>query len=366
MALFENRAGADQGSLHRARQLAKQWHRRLGKSVSKEPGSPSDLSHLLLAAYPDRVAQRRGLSNQYLLNSGQGVELLPDDPLITSDYLVIPGLGGHSSRTNARVFLASAIDRTAIYEQITEQVQEVEHIDWNDSLGRVSAVRQDRLGALVLEQQNIANPDPEKLQDALLSGVHQTGLSCLPWDKDSSQLRERMQFLYRFNDRMETPLPDVTENALLKTLKHWLGPFVEGMTRLEQLKKLSLKDVLLAMLDWPAQQLLEREAPERWQAPSGSNIRIDYSKPEEPKIPVRLQEIFGLTGTPVIGFGRQPMTIELLSPAHCPVQITRDLNSFWKNTYQDVKKDLKGRYPKHYWPEDPMTAEATRYTMPRR
>ncbi|MGI9276618.1 MAG: ATP-dependent helicase HrpB [Endozoicomonas sp.] len=366
MALFENSAGADQGNLHRARQLAKQWQRRLGKSASKAIDQHSDLSHLLLAAYPDRVAQRRGLSNHYLLNSGQGIELQPDDPLVTSEYLVTPGLGGHSSRTNARVFLAFAIDKTAIYDQLTEQIREVEHINWDESLGRVSAVRQDRLGALVLEQQNIASPAPEKLCKALLSGVCQSGLNSLHWDKESRQLRERMQFLHRFNEAMETPLPDVSENALLETLEDWLGPFIEGMTRLEQLKKLSLKGVLLAMLDWPSQQLLEQEAPAHWQAPSGSSIRIDYSKPEEPKVSVRLQEIFGLTDTPVIGFGRQPMTIELLSPAHRPVQITRDLNSFWKNTYQEVKKDLKGRYPKHYWPDDPMTAEATRFTRPRR
>ena len=365
LALFEGKVQANKDSLYRARQQAKRWEKRLqGKAAAAQPENSETIGRLLMCAYPDRIAQRRGSSNNYLLSSGQGAELSVEDALAAEEYLVIPALGGIASQRNARVFMACATDKAAIYDECLAGIEEIENIHWDAKTERVIAAREDRLGAIVLERQNLTNLSPDIIKQALLDGIRQSGLKCLPWDKESEQLRQRMAFLARFNAQMESSFPDCSEQGLLDSMESWLTPFLDGMTKLDHLKKLSLQDVLLNLLDWPQQQLLDKEAPPRWQAPSGSRIRVDYSKPEEPKISVRLQEIFGLLETPMIGFHQQPLTIELLSPAQRPVQITRDLASFWKNTYQEVKKDLKGRYPKHYWPDDPYTAQATHRVRP--
>ncbi|MET4693082.1 ATP-dependent helicase HrpB [Endozoicomonas lisbonensis] len=366
--LFDNSSNPknDKSSLFRARQLVKRWESRL-KAKAAPPVEPNSetAGRLLIAAYPDRIAQRRGTTSHYLLRSGQGVELSPEDPLASEEYLVIPALGGASHHRNARVFMACAIDKAIIYDECLADIQEHQETRWDSKAGRVIAAQQDRLGALVLEHQKIPDPDPDTIKRALLDGIRQKGIQCLPWDRESLQLRERLVFLNRFNDRLDDLLPASDEASLLDTMEAWLMPYLDGMTKLEHLKKLSLREALLSRLSWPQQQLLDREAPERWQAPSGSNIRVDYSKPDEPKVSLRLQELFGLLETPVIAFHQQPLTIEMLSPAQRPVQITRDLASFWKNTYQEVKKDLKGRYPKHYWPDDPYSATATHRVRPK-
>ncbi len=182
-----------------------------------------------------------------------------------------------------------------------------------------------------------------------------------PGPRESENLRNRLLCLHTF----DSSWPDLSESALLDNLEHWLLPFLDGMTRLEHLKKLDIIQILQSKMDWSRLQELEKEAPERLLVSSGSYIRIDYSTPSEPVLRVKLQELFGMLKTPRLAYGKLPLTIELLSPAMRPVQKTRDLHSFWHNTYQDVKKDLKGRYPKHYWPEDPMTATATRHVRPR-
>ena len=354
----------DRGAFQRARRLMKQWQHRLKISAS-EIIQPGHAARLLLAAWPDRLAQRRGNSHNYLLSSGQGAELRHDDPLVSEEYLVAPLLGGQDSHRNARVFMACAIDKATIYDEMMEFIEERDITRWQQQEQRVLAVHQDCLGSLILDQQNIANPSQELLSLAIISGIKQAGPGSLPWDKETEQLKQRVQFLSRFNEQLDEPLPDFSDSGLLESMETWLTPFLDGITRLDQLKRLSLKEILLSRLSWNQQQQLESGAPERWTVPSGSRIRINYQKIEEPSISARLQEMFGLLETPRIGFNRQPLTIELLSPAQRPVQITRDLNSFWKNTYHDVKKDLKGRYPKHYWPDDPMTAEPTRRVRPK-
>ncbi|MGI9278423.1 MAG: ATP-dependent helicase HrpB [Endozoicomonas sp.] len=350
-----------------ARQLARQWRQKLTQNT-KRPGSDNSepYSRLLLAAYPDRIAQRRGQSNQYLLSSGQGVELDSLDPLVTHEYLVIPNIGNIGSQRNAKAFLASPLSLHTLYDELPELIREQQTVIWNTDKERVVAVQQERLGALVLDEKRLTSPDPELIQAALINGIRNKGISCLPWTSEAQQLRERMLFMASWQQARETGWPAMDDSALLEELEQWLGPYLTELSKLEQLKKLSLSSILLGRLDWPQQQLMGSEAPERWRAPSGSKIRIDYSNPQEPKISLRLQELFGALETPVIGFGQQPLTIEMLSPAQRPVQITRDLHSFWKNTYQEVKKDLKGRYPKHYWPDNPLEAEATRFVRPRK
>jgi ATP-dependent helicase HrpB len=280
-------------------------------------------------------------------------------------YLVIPSLGGANTR-NAKAFLTSTTDLHSIYEELSDHIMDSQLISWDSVNQRVAAVQQDKLGALILDEKRLDKPDPDQMMKALIQGIHQVGFSCLPWGKESIQLRERMQFLASVGDHSDANWPDVSDSGLMNTLEEWLSPYLSGLTRLDQLKKLSMKEILQSMMDWPQQQLLDQEAPERWLAPSGSRIRIDYSRLEEPKISLRLQELFGAMETPSIAFGRQALTIEMLSPAQRPVQITKDLASFWKNTYQEVRKDLKGRYPKHYWPDNPMEAEATRFVRPRK
>jgi len=198
--------------------------------------------------------------------------------------------------------------------------------------------------------------------DALLEGVRSTGLAALPWDKESEQLRCRIAFLHALDPEV---WPDASEGALVDTLEEWLQPFVGGMRSLDDLRGVNLAQALTAWVGWDRRDTLDALAPTHIGVPSGSNIRLDYSDPEAPTLAVRLQEVFGLMETPRLGGGRVPITMRLLSPAQRPVQVTRDLASFWRNAYFEVRKDMRGRYPKHYWPEDPLNAEATRRTKPR-
>ena len=349
----------------RVKLLANRWQKQL---ITQQTYDDSQLSYsrLLIEAYPDRIAQRRGQSCQYLLNSGQGVELNQDDPLCGSEYLVIAAIGGTSQRSNAKAFLACATDINEVYEALAAQIATSESIRWNNRQKRVLSSLEERLGALILDQKALQQPDPEAVCLAMMSGIIEAGIEVLPWNKESEQLRARIAFLARFDHAVEEAFPCVSDSALLDSMEHWLAPFIDGCTRYEHLKKLNMKEILLSMLSWPQQQQLNEQAPERLTVPSGSKIFINYDNIEEPKVSVRLQELFGLLETPSIGFGRQPVTIEMLSPAQRPVQITKDLKSFWQNTYSDVKKDLKGRYPKHYWPDNPLEAEATRFVRPRR
>ncbi len=365
--LFEKESASDldKAGLARAKRQLTQWKKRLSPSTSEQTGS-DNAARLLLAAWPDRLAKRRGNSTTYQTASGQGAELKADDPLADYEYLVIPDMGGHTSQRNASVFLACPVNKYLIYEVLTDQIEESEDIFWDSKLKRVVATSRDRLGAITLDQQNIPRPTPDKIQTALLEGIRAEGLKTLPWDKASLQLKARLYFLGQFNRYLAEPLPDFSDSGLMASLNEWLAPYIQGITRLEQLGRLNMGEIIQSRLSWNQLQILNTEAPETWQVPSGSKIRICYDKLEEPKLSVRLQEVFGLQTTPCIGFGEHPLTIELLSPAQRPVQITRDLKNFWQKTYLEVKKDLKGRYPKHYWPDDPVTAEPTRYTRPRR
>ncbi|MRI33587.1 ATP-dependent helicase HrpB [Endozoicomonas sp. OPT23] len=349
----------------RVHQLANRWQKQLTRQQKQQSGHTS-YARLLMAAYPDRVAQRRGQTHQYLMNSGQGIELNMDDPLCGSEYLVVPAMGGASQRSNAKAFLACATDLSEIYDGFEHQIIDCTSTRWDSRLQRVISNREDRLGALILEQKPLQQPPSEAVSVAMQAGIIEAGLNVLPWTKESQQLRTRIGFLARFNGSDDEGFPDVSDTALCNSIENWLAPYLDGCTRYEHLKKLNLKEILLSMLSWPQQQLLNEQAPERLKVPSGSRILINYENLEEPKVSARLQELFGMLETPLIGFGKQPVTIELLSPAQRPVQITKDLKSFWNNTYSEVRKDLKGRYPKHYWPEDPMEAEATRFVRPRK
>jgi len=232
---------------------------------------------------------------------------------------------------------------------------------WDSAAGAVRARAYTRLGALTLREAQLAKPEPEETARALLAGVREEGLGVLPWMKASQQYRERLAFLHRIDGSW----PDVTDDALLASLEDWLAPHVHGMASRGALQRMNLAQALESLLPWDKRRELNEAAPTTYTVPSGSRIPIDYSDPASPVLAVKLQELFGLHRTPTVGFGRVPLTLHLLSPAQRPVQVTRDLAGFWSNTYFDVKKDLKGRYPKHYWPDDPTTAVPTSRVRPK-
>ena len=227
--------------------------------------------------------------------------------------------------------------------------------------GAVLARKQRRLGALVLEDKPLARPDAEKLKAAMLDGVRQLGLSALPWNDDLARWRERVAFLRRLDESW----PDLSDTALLPSLETWLAPFLDKVSRRDHLAHIDLAAALKALVPWDKQRTLDRLAPTHIDVPSGSRVPVDYANPAEPTLSVRLQEMFGLLDTPRVGGGKVPLTLHLLSPARRPVQVTRDLASFWASGYRAVKAELKGRYPRHYWPDDPLVAEPTARVRPR-
>ncbi|WP_078085910.1 ATP-dependent helicase HrpB [Microbulbifer mangrovi] len=366
-------SSADRGAVQRIRQQAKIWQAQLpGSPRSDHPiDTPDQLEAtgiLLGFAYPDRIAiNRRDRERRFLLSNGRGAHFSHDDELALQDFLVIADLDGQGR--DARVQLGARISKQALYEYFDDLMTTRESVRWDDSSGRAIASVQTFLGKLVLEEKPANDISPELISRALLDAIRQRGLRTLPWNKETENLLERVRFLHAqraaFTDLLEnTELPDWSEEQLLDSLEHWLLPHLNGLNKMDQLRQLDLKNILLAQLDWPTQQRLEQIVPTHIQVPSGSRIAIQYGE-TPPVLAVRLQEMFGLGETPAILNGRYPLMIHLLSPAQRPVQVTRDLSSFWKNTYQEVKKELRIKYQKHFWPDEPLTAQATSKTKKR-
>ncbi len=350
----------DQGAVARAREDAKRWQRRLGIGLEEADAEAAGL--LLALAYPERVAQRRpGSSARYRLRNGRAAALPDADALTGADFLTAAHLGGHGRE--ARIFLAAPVTAEELEEQFADEVDEAEEVVWEAEAGRVVARRQVRLGGVVLREGPLPEPDPTAVAEALLGGIRAAGAEALPWSKAARRLRDRLGFLHALDPGA---WPDVSDDALLASADDWLLPHLWGMTRLDDLRRLDLAEALLAWLPWERREEIDRLAPSHLAVPSGSRIPVDYAEPEAPVLAVRLQEVFGLTETPRVGGGRVPVVMHLLSPAHRPAQVTRDLASFWREGYFDVRKDLRGRYPKHHWPEDPLTAEATHRAKRRR
>ncbi|MBN9088113.1 MAG: ATP-dependent helicase HrpB [Reyranella sp.] len=333
----------------RAPRLVAESARRLTpREARDETPDPSMTGALLALAYPDRIGRRRaGTANRYLLSGGRGAALPEGDPMSNEEFLVVADLDGAAQ--DARVFLAAPIALAEIEELYGERIVDEEVVEWRDT---VVARRRRRFGALVLEDKPINRPDPEKVKAAMLAGLRQRGL---PWTDELREWRQRIAFLRQ----LDAHWPDLSDEALLRSLD-WLEPFVDGTAR-----RIDFAAAVKALVPWDRQRQVDALAPTHIEVPSGSRLPIDYTNPAEPTLAVRLQEMFGLTDTPRIA-NRIPVTIHLLSPARRPVQVTRDLASFWKTTYRDVKAELKGRYPKHYWPDDPLIAEPTARAKPRR
>jgi ATP-dependent helicase HrpB len=349
----------DTASVRRALAEASHWRARLG--VPRDERGDIESCGLLLAfAYPDRVGQARsGAPGRFLLRNGSAAYFQEPQLVAESPYIVAAELDGR--RRESRIFLAAPVALDDIESFFGEQIVREDVVAFDAESGAVRARRRERLGAIVLRDAPMRDPDPALIVDALVGAVRAEGLGILPWSRGSEALRERMIFM-----RAHDPSwPDLSDEALLASPELWLGPHLHGIRRREGLASLDLTSILLAMLSWEQRAALDEWAPTHITVPSGSRIPIDYADPQAPTLSVRLQELFGMVETPRIARGRVPLTIHLLSPAHRPVQVTRDLASFWRTTYFDVRKDLKGRYPKHYWPDDPLQATPTSRVRPR-
>lgn len=341
--------------------VSKDWRRRLKNVTSLYRGDVLSTAQHLALAYPDRLAQQTG-HGRFRLSNGRGVQLAADDPLAGQAYLVVAQLD--AGETQGWVRLAAVISEKEIRQLPDITVDRVTAVVWDKQRQRVSATQEDRVGSVVLNRRQAIDPDQNTLLTAMLQGISEMGLEVLPWSKQLRQWQGRVCWLG--SQLQDDPLPDLSDQWLSENLSEWLTPWLEGIVSKDQLRRLDLSAILHARLDWQQQQLLEQEAPTHLKVPSGSRVPLGYAAGEPPVLAVRLQEMFGLAETPRLCRGRVPVMLHLLSPAQRPMQITDDLTGFWERTYPQVKKELKGRYPKHYWPDDPLQAEPTARAKPRK
>jgi len=340
--------------------MAEGWVRAAGA-----PGAgriePEQAGAVLALAYPDRIAKARpGQPGRYLLANGKGAELDPADPLAANEFLVVADLaGGGPTR---RIVLAAPIDAAALEQDFAGQIETVEEVRFDPATGGVRARRVRRFGKLVLQESQSGGVAPEQVRDALLQGIAETGIARLPWTKEQARLRARVEFLRALEP---AAWPDLSDRGLAATLGDWLGPYLLGKRSLGAIGAEDLGNALAALLPWEKKRRLEAEAPSHFEAPTGSQLPIDYAAEGGPSVSVRVQELFGLAAHPAIGAGKVPLALELLSPAHRPIQITRDLPGFWAGSWKEVRSDMRGRYPKHVWPDDPASAAPTRRAKPR-
>jgi len=352
----------DARAASQALRSSERWQRELARGTPDRLDAHEAAGILLAMAYPDRIGRARGEDGRYMLTNGRGARFAEPQALAKSEFIVAAELDG--AEREARIFLAAPVSLSDLETMFRTQIVERALIAWDDRAQAVRARRERRLGELVLDGSDLRNPDQDAVQAAALTGLRQLGLSALPFTPELNQWRARVALMRRFEVPGGGTWPDLGDTALLAELEEWAPAWLAGLTRREHFARMDLGGALHSRLTYEQRAILEREAPTHFTAPSGSRIPIDYLDGEVPTISVRLQEVFGLHQTPSVAAGRLPLLLKLLSPAHRPVQITRDLVSFWERGYHEVKKDLKGRYPKHYWPEDPYTAEPTRRRRP--
>ena len=327
-------------------------------SASKADAKPS-VAALLSFAYPDRIAKARGASGQYLLANGRGALLDPAEPLARSQFLVVGELQGAAA--SSRILLAAAIDETELAAVAGARITETDEVFFDREAAALRARRVRRLGAIVLSSE--PRPvSPEMAAEELAEGIAQIGIRRLPLTKALDQLRDRVSFLRAVDP--ET-WPDLSDEALAATVREWLAPFISGKMRLDEITPEDLAGALDALIPWNLRRRLDEDAPTHFIAPTGRSHLIHYDGPDAPSLHIRVQELFGLDVHPAIAGGRLRLTLHLLSPANRPIQITRDLPGFWRGSWAAVKAEMKGRYPKHPWPDDPRSALPTTRAKPR-
>lgn len=341
------------------------WQRRAKQLVQRtgaKSGEPdASLAPWLLArAFSDRIAQRRGEDGRYLLANGLGASLPQDDGLTRAPWLVAPQLLQGNNSPDARILLAVSLDITQLPSRLPDVVKEQTAVEWDEEKGTLRAWRRWQIGRLVLKANPLAKPDDEELQQALIDWIRTQGLQALNWSVAAEQLRLRLLCAAKWLPEADWPAAD--DPALLDGLERWLQPSLQGVRSLKSLQQVDLHDALLRLLDWQQRQRLDSALPTHYTVPTGSRLPIRYHADQPPALSVRMQEMFGEQRSPQLAEGRVTVVLELLSPAQRPLQITADLAAFWQGSYREVQKEMKGRYPKHPWPDNPAEALPTRRT----
>ena len=335
----------------RIRQTAKQI---MAQAAVGEDTSDLGAGVILALAYPDRLAQKRGAHGRFRMASGAGGVVAEHDALAKKDFIAIALLDGGSA--DARVQLAAEISEAEIENHFAHLITIKTDVFWDAKAHAVSAASIKRLGALVLEEKPLKDSPPDEIAAAMLQGVAQLGLGSLPWSDAAQMFRARITFLRRVMP--DAGFPDLNDETLKANIGEWLLPFLAGISRESHLERLDMLAIMRGLVPHELCSRIEKLAPARMEVPGGGHYQIDYAVEGDPTLRVRLQEMFGLQSAPQIAEGRARLKIELLSPAGRPVAVTQSLETFWVNAYPDVRKDLRGRYPKHFWPEDPLTAQA--------
>ena len=348
------REGGDPVLCRRVDALSRQYQKHVGRT--KATIDSDVIGNLLTFAYPDRIARRRGdQRGRYLLASGRGALLPPADPLALSEYLIVPKLD--AGQREGKIFLAEPLSLADLKNYHQALLSVTEQVRWDSQTSRVIASRRLALGEILVEEKPLSFVEPAEITRMMLAGIKQMGIDCLPWDRESRQFQIRVKCLRDWQP--EVDWPDFDDATLIKDLS-LLEPYLVGIRRGNQLSRLNLVKIFKGVLGWEKQKRLERDAPVSIAVPSGSKIRMEYRPGEPPLLAVRIQEMFGKAITPAICGGRVVVLLHLLSPARRPIQVTSDLAGFWQRSYPEIKKELKGRYPKHFWPDDPLAAEAVK------
>jgi ATP-dependent helicase HrpB len=343
------------------RRLAAGWARMAQAGCTmREPREAMSIAELLALAFPERIGKARGAPGHYLLANGRGASIDTAHPLARAPFLVAAELSGTAAAT--RILLAAAAEEADIRTAAHERIRERDEIEFHPGAAALRGRRVRRLDAIILASAPLEVAANEETARLLAKGIAELGLGRLPWSKAQTQCRYRVEFL-RANG--EDGWPDLADAALEKTVEHWLAPFLKGKTKLSEITTDDLGAALDTLLPWHAKQRLEQAAPTHFQAPTGNHHAIDYDTPGAPALHVRVQELFGLTRHPAIANGKLPLTLHLLSPARRLIQITRDLPGFWKGSWAAVKAEMRGRYPRHPWPDDPTSAAPTARAKPR-
>jgi len=313
-----------------------------------------DLAKALALAYPDRVSRRRDATGESWKSvGGRGFRLDPASSLAASQWLAVGEVAGRAS--GARILSAAVIDEPAVLEMFADRIETSHDGDFDPATGAVTPTRSRRLGAIRLASGPDPNPDPGAIETALLEGVREHGLDLLPWDERGSQLRARAAFAHRFDGS----IPSLDDQMLLDRAEEWLSPMLAGRRRLGDIPSNALRGGLEGLLSYDAKRSLDRLAPPEFVSPAGSTHPIDYAAPVDPTVEVRAQALFGLAQHPTVAGGAVPLVLAITSPAGRPIQTTKDLPGFWAGSWRDVAKDMRGRYPRHPWPDDPASAAPT-------
>jgi ATP-dependent helicase HrpB len=351
-----NRSGRSED----ARRMARRWAEVAGAGMTRQAQQELSVGAILSLAYPDRIAKNRGMNGAFLLANGRGANIDSASALSREAFVVAAELTGTAAQS--RILLAASITLDEIEKRFADRIEHREEITFDVASASLRGRSSKRLGALTLVERPMRIEASEQCARLLAEGIARVGIARLPWTSALNQWRERVAFLRRAEGQ---EWPDLTDAALAAKIAEWLTPILSSKTALSQITPDDLKTALTALVSWNLRRRLDAEAPTHFVAPSGSSVPIDYGAEEGPKLSVRVQELFGLDRHPSIAGGKVPLLVELLSPAHRPVQVTRDLPGFWRGSYTAVKTEMRGRYPRHPWPDDPVSAPATRRAKPR-